>query len=49
VPRDGGEDGDPYALWAQIFRWQNGPWWQADARNIIGRAAENTIRLATFG
>lgn len=48
VPMAGGEDGDAYSLWSDIFRWQNNPFWHGDARNIIGRAAENTIRLATL-
>lgn len=48
VPMEGGEDGPAYALWAEIFRWQNDRFWRGDARNIIGRAAENTIRLATL-
>ncbi|WMT88664.1 YfjI family protein [Pelagibacterium sp. 26DY04] len=48
VPMEGGEEGPAYALWAEIFRWQNDRFWKGDARNIIGRAAENTIRLATL-
>jgi hypothetical protein len=47
VPMVGGEEGEAYGLWAEIFQWQNHRWWQGDDRNIIGRAAENTIRLAT--
>lgn len=48
VEMDGGENGLAYQRWAEIFQWQNDPWWQGDARNIIGRAAENTIRVATI-
>jgi hypothetical protein len=43
VPMDGGEDGEAYKRWGQIFIWQ-----QAAKSDLAGRAAENTIRLATI-
>lgn len=48
VPMDGGDTGKAYALWAQIFLWQHDKYWTGDVRDIIARAAENTIRLATL-
>lgn len=43
IPMDGGEDGDAYKRWGQIFIWQ-----QMAQNDLAGRAAENTIRLATI-
>lgn len=48
IEMHGGESGEAYARWGEIFMWQNSPHWRGDARNIIGRAAENTLRLATI-
>lgn len=43
VPFDGGEDGEAYRRWGQVFIWQ-----QTIQSEIAGRAAENTVRLATI-
>lgn len=43
VPMDGGEDGEAYRRWGQIFVWQ-----QLSQSELAGRAAENSIRLATI-
>ena len=40
---EGGEDGDAYRRWGEVFIWQ-----QAAQSDLAGRAAENTIRLATL-
>lgn len=48
VPFDGGEDGDAYHRWGQVFLWQRHPAWDATEMGINGRAAENTLRLATI-
>lgn len=48
VPFEGGESGEAYKRWGQIFMWQHHASWDDIARNINGRAAENTIRLATI-
>jgi hypothetical protein len=48
VPFDGDEDGEAYARWAEVFMWQHHADWSATERGINGRAAENTIRLATI-
>ena len=48
VEFDGGQEGDAYALWSEVFLWQHSPVWDETERNINGRAAENTIRLATI-
>lgn len=48
VPMEGGDHGEAYQLWAQIFLWQHDKYWAGDDRDIIARAAENTIRLATL-
>lgn len=48
IPFDGGEDGDAYRLWADIFLWQNDKVWREREHHINGRAAENTIRLASI-
>jgi hypothetical protein len=43
VPMEGGEDGQAYKRWGEIFIWQ-----QMVQSDLSGRAAENTIRLATI-
>jgi hypothetical protein len=48
VPFEGGEDGEAYKRWAEVFVWQHHGDWSEARRNIQGRAAENTIRLATI-
>jgi len=48
VPFKGGEDGEAYRRWGEIFLWQHHAAWDDTARNINGRAAENTVRLATI-
>jgi hypothetical protein len=48
IPFEGGEAGDAYGLWADIFRWQNNHVWTDREHHINGRAAENTIRLASI-
>lgn len=47
VSMEGEEDGPAYALWSDIFVWQHDPRWSGDARHLVARSAENTIRLAT--
>ncbi len=48
VPFDGGEQGDAYKRWGEIFMWQHRPGWDEVYNDINGRAAENTVRLATI-
>lgn len=48
IPFDGGEDGEAYRRWSEIFLWQHHASWQETERNINGRAAENSLRLATI-
>ncbi|WEX07386.1 DNA-primase RepB domain-containing protein [Chelativorans sp. AA-79] len=48
IPFDGGEYGKAYNLWADIFRWQSNRGWNEREYNVNGRAAENTIRLASI-
>ena len=43
VPMEGGQDGEAYRRWGQVFVWQ-----QSVQSDLAGRAAENTIRLATI-
>lgn len=43
VPFEGGQGGAAYKLWGDIFVWQ-----QAAETGTAGRAAENTLRLATL-
>ncbi len=43
VPFEGGEDGKAYHRWGEVFVWQ-----QTAGTDITGRAAENTVRLATI-
>lgn len=48
VQFDGGEDGEAYKLWADVFRWQNDRVWSDREHHVNGRAAENTVRLASI-
>ncbi|QIO47095.1 DUF3987 domain-containing protein [Rhizobium leguminosarum bv. trifolii] len=48
VPFEGGEQGDAYKRWGEIFMWQHRPGWDEVYNDINGRAAENTVRLATI-
>lgn len=48
VPFEGGEDGAAYALWSEVFLWQSDRGWNDREHHINGRAAENTVRLATI-
>lgn len=48
VPFVGGEQGEAYQLWGDIFLWQHDPAWAGEKRDIRARAAENTLRLATL-
>lgn len=48
VPFAGGQQGNAYARWAEVFMWQHDQAWNNVERSINGRAAENTIRLATI-
>ncbi|MBY5866007.1 DUF3987 domain-containing protein [Rhizobium leguminosarum] len=48
VPFDGGEQGDAYKRWGEIFMWQHRPGWDEVYNDVNGRAAENTVRLATI-
>lgn len=48
VPFDGGEEGGAYALWTEVFLWQNDRGWTDRQHHVNGRAAENTVRLATI-
>lgn len=43
VPFEGGEAGEAYHRWGEVFVWQ-----QSAGTDIAGRAAENTVRLATI-
>ncbi|MBX5234108.1 DUF3987 domain-containing protein [Rhizobium sp. NLR4a] len=48
IPFDGGEDGAAYRLWTEVFLWQHDPAWDERQHHINGRAAENTVRLASI-
>ncbi|WP_457578943.1 DUF3987 domain-containing protein [Ensifer adhaerens] len=48
IPFVGGEGGDAYRLWTQVFLWQHDRGWDEREHHINGRAAENTIRLASI-
>ncbi|MGO8176279.1 hypothetical protein ACC764_38740, partial [Rhizobium ruizarguesonis] len=48
VPFEGGEQGDSYKRWGEIFMCQHRPGWDEVYNDINGRAAENTVRLATI-
>ncbi|MET4278716.1 MULTISPECIES: DUF3987 domain-containing protein [unclassified Bradyrhizobium] len=43
-----GEAGAAYKRWGEVFSWQHHEAWNETERNINGRAAENTVRLATI-
>lgn len=43
----GGEPGDAYKRYAQVFEWEHWAGWSPRQRDTNGRASENTIRLAT--
>lgn len=43
IPFENGEDGEAYKRWGEVFIWQ-----QMANDDLSGRAAENTIRLATI-
>ncbi|CDM57179.1 hypothetical protein LPU83_1507 [Rhizobium favelukesii] len=45
---EGGEGGAAYRRWGEIFMWQHRPGWDEIYNDINGRAAENTVRLATI-
>lgn len=47
VPFLDGEEGDAYKRWIEVFHWQHWKGWTDIERDVNGRAAENTIRLAT--
>jgi hypothetical protein len=48
LPFEGGSQGDAYRRWGEIFLWQHRPCWDEVYSDINGRAAENTVRLATI-
>lgn len=45
---EGGEAGAAYNRWGDVFMWQHRPGWEEVFSDINGRAAENTVRLATI-
>lgn len=45
---EGGEAGAAYKRWGEVFMWQHRPGWDEVYNDINGRAAENTVRLATI-
>lgn len=49
VPWKGGEDGAAYRLWSKVFMWQHSTSQDAaDFADLVGRIAENVLRLATI-
>jgi hypothetical protein len=48
IPFEGGEGGSAYKLWTEVFLWQHDPAWNDREHHINGRAAENTVRLASI-
>ncbi|TKT67079.1 DUF3987 domain-containing protein [Rhizobiaceae bacterium LC148] len=48
IPFEGDEEGDAYKLWTQVFLWQHDAAWNEKEHHINGRAAENTLRLASI-
>lgn len=48
VPFDGGIGSEAHAAWNEIFLWQHSKCWTSTEAMLRGRAAENTIRLATL-
>lgn len=47
IPFEGDGEGEAYQRWTQVFDWQHDRAWSIREYHINGRAAENTIRLAT--
>ena len=45
---EGGETGEAYKRWGEVFLWQHRPDWEPVYNDVNGRAAENTLRLATL-
>jgi hypothetical protein len=48
IPFEGDETGDAYKLWADVFHWQHWKGWEPREYHVNGRAAENTVRLASI-
>lgn len=48
IPFLGDESGDAYRSWSDVFMWEKANPWTDAERHINGRAAENTIRLASL-
>ncbi|WP_051321016.1 bifunctional DNA primase/polymerase [Rhizobium mesoamericanum] len=48
VPFDGGLGSDAHKAWNEVFLWQHAKAWTPTESMLRGRAAENTIRLATL-
>ncbi|WP_040586118.1 DNA-primase RepB domain-containing protein, partial [Allomesorhizobium alhagi] len=48
IPFEGDESGDAYKLWAEVFHWQHWKGWEPREYHVNGRAAENTVRLASI-
>jgi hypothetical protein len=48
VDFEDGEQGEAYALWTEVFLWQSDRGWSEREHHVNGRAAENTVRLATI-
>ncbi|NRP70595.1 hypothetical protein ILFOPFJJ_01476 [Ensifer psoraleae] len=48
IPFEGGEHGEAYKRWGEIFLWQHRRGWDEVYNDINGRAAENTVRLAAI-
>ncbi len=48
VPFVGGEGGEAYKRWGEVFRWQHDNAWTSVERHLNGRTSENTLRLATL-
>ncbi len=48
IPFEDGESGDAYRLWTAVFMCQHDRSWSEREHHINGRAAENTIRLASI-
>ncbi|TPL36911.1 DUF3987 domain-containing protein [Mesorhizobium sp. B2-4-8] len=48
IPFEGDGDGEAYRRWTEVFDWQHDRAWSTREYHINGRAAENTIRLATI-
>lgn len=47
VPFEGGKGSEAHKAWEAVFMWQHHRAWTQIERDINGRVAENTIRLAT--